>query len=133
MRSLGAAGTGRISAATRRDYAAAAAVALLDDEDGDRTYELGGPSFDLTELARLISELTGTEVAYRDLSVDRYAEVLHGAGLDEWTARFLAALDASIANGDLETDSDDLARLIGRPPTPVADAVGAAQDELVSK
>jgi NAD(P)H dehydrogenase (quinone) len=128
----GAAGDGRISAATRRDYAAAAAVALLDDE-GDRTYELGGPSFDLTELARLISELTGTEVAYRDLAVDRYAEVLLGVGLDERTARFVAMLDASIAKGDLETGSEDLARLIGRPPTPVADAVGAAQNELVSK
>jgi NAD(P)H dehydrogenase (quinone) len=40
---VGAAGDGRISAATRRDYAAAAATALLQDAPGDRTHELGGP------------------------------------------------------------------------------------------
>lgn len=57
---LGAAGSGRISAAPRQDYAAAAAAALLQDEGGDRTHELGGPAFDLSELARVISEATGT-------------------------------------------------------------------------
>jgi NAD(P)H dehydrogenase (quinone) len=46
-------------------------------------------------------------------------------GLDEATAGFVAALDASTAAGDLETDSQDLARLLGRPVTPLADAVRA--------
>ena len=124
---LGAAAGGKISAATRRDYAAAAAAALLQDEEGDRTYELGGPAFDLSELARVISEVTGAPVAYRDLPVDEYASSLQQAGLDEATARFVAALDASIARGDLETDSEDLSRLLGRPVTPLADAVRAAR------
>ena len=123
---LGAAGTGRISAATRRDYATAAAITLLQDPGAGRTYELGGPSFDLSELAQTVTELTGTRVAYRDLSVDRYAGALVQAGVDEPTARFIAALDGSIAAGELETDRDDLAQLIGRPPTTLADAVGAA-------
>lgn len=66
---------------------------------------LGGPAFDLPELARVISEVTGTPVTYRDLPVEEYASLLQGAGLDEATARFVAALDASIAHGDLETSS----------------------------
>jgi NAD(P)H dehydrogenase (quinone) len=127
---LGAAGNGRISAATRRDYAIAAAVSIGQDGDGDRTYELGGPAFDLTQLAQIISELTGTQVVYRDLTVDQYADALRRAGLDRPTARFVAALDASIANGDLETHGDDLVQLIGRPATPVTDVVSAARDEL---
>jgi NAD(P)H dehydrogenase (quinone) len=49
---LGAADNGKISAAGRQDYAAAAATALLQDPEGNRTYELGGPAFDLPELAR---------------------------------------------------------------------------------
>lgn len=125
---LGAAGSGRISAATRQDYAAAAAAALLQDEDGNRTYELGGPAFDLPELARVISEVTGTPVTYRDLPVEEYASWMQAAGLDEASARFVAALDASIAHGDLETDSQDLARLLGRPATPLIDVVRAARD-----
>ena len=124
---LGAAGTGKISAAARGDYAAAAAAALLQDEEGNRTYELGGPAFDLSELARVIGETTGTPVAYRDLPVDEYVSRLQDAGLDEATARFVAALDASIARGDLETESEDLERLLGRPVTPLADVVRAAR------
>jgi NAD(P)H dehydrogenase (quinone) len=123
---LGAAGSGRISAATRQDYAAAAAV-LLQDDDGNRTYELGGPAFDLPELARVISEVTGTPVTYTDLPVDDYASRLEQTGLDEASARFVAALDASIANGDLKTTSRDLEQLLGHPVTPIVDAVRAAR------
>ena len=114
---VGAAGQGRISAASRQDYAAAAAVALLDDEGGNRTYELGGPAFDLPELARTITAVTGTKVTYRDLPAEEYAAWLQRAGLDEATAHFVAALDASIARGDLETSSRDLVHLLRRPAT----------------
>jgi NAD(P)H dehydrogenase (quinone) len=127
---LGATGTGRISAAPRQDYAAAAAVALLQDEAGNRSYELGGPAFDLSELAEVISQVTGTSVAYRDLPVEEYAASLQANGLDGSSAQFAAALDASIAHGDLQTDSQDLTLLLGRPPTPLTDIVRAAQGAL---
>lgn len=65
-------------------------------------------------------------MTYRDLPVEGYTALLREAGLDEEAARFVAALDASIAHGDLETDSHDLARLLGRPATPLADVVRAA-------
>jgi len=126
---LGAADCGRISAASRQDYAAAAAAALLQDEEGNRTYELGGPAFDLSALARVIGEVTGTTVTYRDVPVEEYASWLQEAGLDEASAHVVAALDASIAHGDLETDSQDLAHLLGRPATPLADVVCAARGD----
>ncbi|UOZ05627.1 SDR family oxidoreductase [Amycolatopsis sp. WQ 127309] len=123
---LGAAGAGRISAATRQDYAAAAVTALLQDEPGDRSYELGGSAFDLAELARVTSQVTGTSVVYRDLPVEEYTSSLRQAGLNQGSAEFVAALDASVAHGDLATGSQDLARLLGRPATPLAEAVRAA-------
>jgi len=128
---LGAAGNGRISAASRQDYAAAAATALLQDEGGNRTYELGGTAFDLPELAGVITEVTGTKVTYRDLPVEEYASWLQRTGLDKGTAHFVAALDASIARGDLETNSQDLAQLLGRPTTLLTEVVGAAHDVVV--
>ena len=127
---IGAADNGRISAASRQDYASAAATALIDDQGGIRTYELSGPAFDLTELARVITEVTGTTVTYHDLPVEEYVSWLKGAGLDEETARFVAALDGSIAHGDLETDSQDLALLLGRRATPLTEVVAAAYDAL---
>ncbi|WP_432537235.1 SDR family oxidoreductase [Kineococcus arenarius] len=123
---LGSTGEGRVSAATRADYAAAAAAALLDEGTGDAVHELGGPSFTLAELAATISEVTGTAVVHRDVTTAEHVAALRDAGLDEGTAGFVAALDASIARGELATDSDDLARLAGRPLTGPADAVRAA-------
>jgi NAD(P)H dehydrogenase (quinone) len=123
---LGAAGHGRISAASRQDYAVAAASALLADEPGNLTYELGGPAFDLSELARVITEVTGTKVTYHDLPAEEYAARLQQTGLDEATAHFVAALDTSIARGDLETSRQDLATLLGRPVTPLAEVLSAA-------
>jgi NAD(P)H dehydrogenase (quinone) len=120
---LGISGNGKISAATRQDYATAAIAALLHDEGRNRTYELGGPAFDISELARVISKVTGTKMTYHDLPPDQYARVLQQTGMDQATARFVAALDTSIAHGDLETSSADLAHLLGRPATPMRSTV----------
>lgn len=123
---LGSAGTGRLSAALRNDFADAAAAALTRDEEGDAVYELGGASFDFTELAAAVTEATGTPVVYHDLPAAEYAKALEGFGVDPGTAAFVAALDESIARGELETTGDDLARLLGRPPTPLIEAIRAA-------
>jgi NAD(P)H dehydrogenase (quinone) len=85
-------------------------------------------AFDLPELARTITGATGTPVTYRDLPAGEYASWLQRAGLDEATAHFVAALDASIARGDLETSSQALARPLGHPATPLAEVVAAAHN-----
>jgi NAD(P)H dehydrogenase (quinone) len=127
---LGATGSGKISAATHQDFASAAAAALLGDQGGNVVYELGGPAFDLAQLARTISDVTGTQVTYRDLPQEQYVAVLEQGGLDEGTARFVAAIDASIARGELETSRPDLAKLLGHPPTSLVEFVRAAYDSL---
>jgi NAD(P)H dehydrogenase (quinone) len=68
----GSARDGRVSAASRRDYAAAAVAVLTGDGHTGATYELGGPVFTLTELAATISKVLGTDVAYRDMPVSDY-------------------------------------------------------------
>ncbi|APU15058.1 SDR family oxidoreductase [Actinoalloteichus fjordicus] len=123
---LGAGGDGRIAGATRADFAAAAAAVLTESGHENAVYELGGTPFTFPELAATITEVTGAPVVYRDLSVEDFAAELRSAGLDPDTASFVASLDGSIARGELDTDSGDLQRLIGRPSTPLADAVRLA-------
>ena len=124
---LGAAGEGRVSAATRADYAEAAAAVITGEDQAGQVYELGGDSaFTLCEYAAALSEQSGTPVAYRDLSVQDYAAALVGVGLPEVYAQALASSDDGLKHGALLVETGDLSRLIGHPTTPLADALRSA-------
>jgi len=123
----GSAGDGRVSAATRADYAAAAAAVLTGDGHAGRAYELGGDeAFTLAELAAEIGAQAGQPVGYLDLPEDEYARLLASAGLPEAAAVTLADADRGLARGDLFVDSGHLRQLIGRPTTTLRDAVAVA-------
>ena len=124
---LGSAGEGRVSAASRADYAHAAASVLLLEGQAGRVYELGGDEpFTLSELAAEVSSAAGQPVTYQDLPVEQYAKMLVEAGLPEAYAAILADSDLGVARGELLVTSGDLSRLIGRPATSLRDAVRAA-------
>ena len=124
---LGAAGEGRVSAASRADYAEAAAVVLAGNGHAGAVYELGGDTaFTMGELAETVSRVAGREVAYADLPVPDYTAALVAAGLPEGYAAVLADGDRGLSEGQLFTDSGDLSRLIGRPTTTLEAALRAA-------
>ena len=119
-------GDGRVASASRRDFAEAAAVVLLDDGHIGQVYELGGDvAWDYDELAAAVSEVVGSPVEYRRVTPDEHLAVLAEAGLDEGTAGFVVALDAGIAAGALADSDGTLSRLIGRPTTPLAEGLRA--------
>ena len=123
----GSAGDGRVSAATRADYAAAAAAVLTGDGHAGRAYELGGDeAFTLAEVAAEIGAQAGQPVSYLDLPEDEHARLLTSAGLPEVAAVTLADADRGLARGDLFVDSGHLRQLIGRPTTTLREAIAAA-------
>jgi NAD(P)H dehydrogenase (quinone) len=122
-----AAGDGRVSSAARADYAAAAVAVLTGEGHENTTYELGGDeAWGFAEYAAELSRQTGREIAYQPVSVEALTGILTGAGLPAPLAGILAGVDASIEKGELVVSSGDLSRLIGRPATPLAQAVAAA-------
>ncbi len=124
---LGATNDARIAGATRADFAEAAAVVLVTDGHDNAVYELGGqPTFDHSDIAAAVTEVTGTLVVYNNLTVDELASTLAGFGLDPAIAGFVAEIDRGVAAGGWDTDSRDLERLLGRPTTSLIDAVRAA-------
>jgi NAD(P)H dehydrogenase (quinone) len=125
----GAAGTGQVSAATRADYAEAAAAVLTGEGHQGAVYELGGEPFTMTELAEVVSAATGRAITYTDLPVERYQAVLVGAGLPEPVAGVFADGDRGVAAGELLVEGSDLEKLIGRAPTTLAAAVAAVADQ----
>ncbi|QCR18819.1 SDR family oxidoreductase [Agrococcus sp. SGAir0287] len=122
----GSAGEGRVASASRIDYADAAAVVALDDSHAGRIHELAGDvSWTFDELAAAISEVVGREVRYVHLTTDEHVAALQAAGLDAGTAGFVAALDAGIAQGALDSSDRTLSQLIGRPTTPLVEGLRA--------
>ncbi|GHH58461.1 MULTISPECIES: SDR family oxidoreductase [Streptomyces] len=122
-----AAGEGRISAASRADYAAAAVAVLTGEGHENKTYELGGDTaFGFAEYAAELSRQTGKEIAYNAVPGEVYEGILTGAGLPAPFASILAGVDASIEKGELVVATGDLSRLTGRPTTPIAESIAAA-------
>ncbi|MGW0419291.1 SDR family oxidoreductase [Streptomyces sp. NPDC003015] len=122
-----AAGDGRVSSASRADYAAAAVAVLTGEGHENTTYELGGDdAWSFAEYAAELSKQTGKEIAYNAVSEEAFTGILTGAGLPAPFASTLAGVDASIAKGELVVTSGDLARLAGRPTTPIAASIEAA-------
>lgn len=124
---LGAAKDGRIAAAARADYAAAAVAVLTSDGHAGKIYELAGDTaFTVAELAAEVAKQSGKPVVYNDLPAADYAATLQSFGLPAPVAQLLASADEGIARGELDVANGDLRRLIGRPTTPLATSVAEA-------
>ncbi|GAA3813489.1 SDR family oxidoreductase [Streptomyces coacervatus] len=122
-----AAGEGRVSSASRADYAAAAVAVLTGEGHENKTYELGGDeAWSFAEYAAELSKQTGKEIAYSPVSVEAFTGILAGAGLPGPLAAIIAGVDTSIEKGELVVSTGDLSRLAGRPTTPLADAIAVA-------
>ena len=124
---LGSAGDARVAPAPRADYAAAAAVVLTADDPAGQTLELAGDeAFTMADYAAEVTRQSGREVVYQDLAEEAYKAALEQIGLPEPVAGMIAQADAAAARGALYDDGGALSRLIGRPTTPLADAVADA-------
>ncbi|GAA5203397.1 SDR family oxidoreductase [Microbacterium jejuense] len=116
-----------VAAASRADYAEAAAVVLLEDGHVGSTYELSGDTaVSYADLAAAAAEALGRDVAYVPVSREQLEAALAEAGLDAGTVGFVAEMEAGIARGVLADADPALARLLGRPTTPVAEGLRTA-------
>ncbi len=121
---VGSAGDGKISSASREDYAEAAAVVLTSEGHSGKVYELAGDeSYTLADLAAEVSKQTGKDIPYKNLSEAEYVDVLKSLDVPEGFAQVIAGWDIGVSKGDLFDNAKVLSGLIGRPTTPMADVV----------
>ncbi|MFC0876737.1 SDR family oxidoreductase [Saccharicrinis sp. FJH2] len=128
---IGSAGDGKISSATREDFAEAAAIVLTNEENKGKIFEFAGDdSYTLSDLAEEVSKQSGRSIPYSNLPEDEYAQVLNQAGLPQGISDAIANWDVSASHGDLYDESHQLSTVLGRPTTPLSQAVKEALTDM---
>lgn len=112
-------GKARTSFIDTRDIGAAAAKVLCEDGHDGRAYDLtGGESLDYYQVADIFSAVLGRKITYKDPSSLAFlvATVRHGTPIK--FALVMQMLYRSTRNGIADVLTDDVSRLLGRPPRP---------------
>lgn len=99
-----------MNTATRADLAEAAAVVLTESAPAD-SYDFTGALWTYPELATVLSDISGQLVRYREVDGDE---------------GFMTVIGPAIRSGAFELQTDDLQRVLGRPPTSMRDVVAGA-------
>lgn len=114
----GPAGRGRCAFVAHDDVARTAAHILRDPTPhASRAYRLTGPealSFD--DVARIVSEVEGTEVRYHDESVQEAYESRKAWNPPAWQAEAWVSTYTAIAKGELDVVSGDVEAVTGTGP-----------------
>ncbi|MEW2504080.1 NAD(P)H-binding protein [Amycolatopsis sp. CA-161197] len=115
---------GRIATAAREDYAGAAAAVLSTDGHLGAAYELSGDTaWSYGEFAAELARLGGRPVVHTTVPGGEFEAILTGAGVPAFLATILVDVDAAITRGRLAGTPGDLAKLLGRPTTPITETI----------
>ncbi len=118
------AGQGAVAYALRREMGEATANAMLDHSGGDRTYVLAAPqAYTFDDVARALSEISGSTVTYTSVSDDDFVAHAIGQGVPEQLARHLVGFFADVRDHLLDETSTDLQALLGRAPASLKDGL----------
>ena len=120
------AGEGRTAYVARDDLAQAIAAVLAAPVGDSLTYTLtGDEALTNGEIAALVSQISGREIALVAVSDAELAAGLEKAGLPAPVAALLASFDANTRAGRIAAVKDDLRKLIGRAPARLEDFLRA--------
>jgi NAD(P)H dehydrogenase (quinone) len=121
---LAGVGEGRVASATRSDFAAAIGAVVTTEGHLGKTYELSGDvAWTYHDLAAAFSQVLRREVVYQAVTPEEQRKVLEEAGVPEQFVEMAVAVDAGLAAGAMAYQNGDLARLIGRPTTPLVEGL----------
>lgn len=121
-----AAKDGKISSASRTDYAEAAAIVLASTNHDNKTYELAGSeNFTKLDLAKYIEKASGKKVSRIELSASDLTHGLQQAGLPKTLISVIVDADLQTVEGAMYSESKDLEQLIGRKTISVQSQIEA--------
>ena len=117
------AGTGKVGWALQQDYAEAAANVLTGSGHENTVYELSGKLMTQEQLTSALGTVIGKEVPVQQVDDATYTDIMKGAEVPETYINMLINMQKGIRDGELEIESNDLGILLGRPSTPINEAL----------
>ncbi|RYP86587.1 hypothetical protein DL770_004886 [Monosporascus sp. CRB-9-2] len=112
-----ASGAGKIPWVSAGDVAAVAFAALTAPEPPNRDFLVLGPELlSYGDIAGILTEVLGREIAHGDISEAELARRHQGFGMPAQYAVILAAMDTAVKNGSEDRLSDVVLQVTGRPP-----------------
>lgn len=112
------AGDGRTSFATRLDMAEAAARILTGEGHENKEYVIANTSnSSMDDVAAILSQLSGKKITYTSPATEVYIDTISKAGMPMEYAQVFASFCEAIKQGEFDTATSDLEKLIGRKPT----------------
>jgi NAD(P)H dehydrogenase (quinone) len=124
------AGSGKVGWALQQDYAEAAATVLTGNGHENKVYELSGPLLSQEELVSALGAVLGKEIPVEQVSDEKYAEIMKGLGLPDFVIPIVVGIQESIRNGSLAVESNDFEKVLGRPVTPINEALTQIVNEI---
>jgi NAD(P)H dehydrogenase (quinone) len=112
------AGAGRAAFTARQDMAEAAASIMSTDGHDNATYHItSDTAYSFEDVANVLSEISGSTIAYQDVTAEDYIQSATQAGLPAEYAGMFAGFSTAIKENEFVDTSSDLENLIGRKPT----------------
>lgn len=116
------AGQGKVGAVLRSEMAEAAAVILTTANHEGKVYDFTNTkALSYEEIAITIAAVSGKKINYVSPSEVDYKTVLSHHGVPEEAIGIFASFAIAQAKGELDAESQDLVKLLGRPPLPITD------------
>lgn len=114
---------GKVGWALQEDYAEAAAAVLSGDGHENTIYELSGKVLTQEEIAAALGIVLGKEVTVQQVDDATYADIMQDAGVPDFVVPILVEIQRSIRVGSLDVESNDFEKILGRPATPINEAL----------
>lgn len=115
--------SGKVGWALQQEYAEAAAAVLAGEGHENTVYELSGKPLTQAELVTALGDVLGKEVPLQQVDDETYADIMKQAGVPEFALPIVVGIQQGIREGQLEIESQDFEKLLGRPLTPIAKAL----------
>src|SRR5699024_5242546 len=117
------AGNGKVGWVLQQDLAEAAAEVLTGNGHENTIYELSGNPLTQEEFVSVLGDVLGKEVAIQQVDDATYSNIMKDAGMPDFIIPLLVDIQRSVREGSLDFESNDFEKVIGRPATPIKEAL----------